>query len=320
MIETLRVQLVTPAMIGGATAGTCDSTRALRVPELRGLFRFWTRALGGDAFRELEERLWGSTTLGQRVTLRSIPTGDRVLEEHFLFPAKEAGARTRMSMMAPGVQFDLRFGLPRLREHERLLRQQLQAVVWTALHLGAVGRRSRRGYGSLQWVPGERDLLWDFLDGGFVPDRHLGSQASLKEYLQRGLTRVCSILGRPAAVAPAESRQSSSWFQLTTIDQVFVGRRLTARYDGQRGGMEDLIHGCGERGASAAESAQLGSPEPRLASPMSWRIYRLKNDDYVPVMTWSPRDGVTALTANTNMHKYLTQRLGFGKSLANLDL
>ncbi len=321
MIDHLEVELVSPAIIGGATPGHCDRPLALRPPELRGLFRFWTRALGGTDFRRLEEELWGSTRMGQRVTVRATSIGTPSLQNHALFPHKSGGGQTATDMVAPKARFHLQFRIPRLETSS--LRERLQAVVWTALHLGAVGRRSRRGYGSLQWAPKPGDLLTGFLEGGFDPGRDLQSDGTLAQYLERGLRRVGAILGRPAGGA----RTPSDWFELQTVDQVFVGRAHSASFDGMRNGMEEIIHGCGPfdaRSTNVAERRQLGGATSaeggRLASPMLWHVHRLENGQYVPVMTWSPRQGVTALTANTNMHDYLTQKLGFGKSLANFDL
>lgn len=338
MIERLEVQLVTPAMIGGATSRECDKPLTLRVPELRGMFRFWTRALGGAAFRTLEEELWGSTRVGQRVTLRTIPVPGGTPSARppgtFLFPHKRGAARTATDMINIGARLKLQFNVPTIDVthggRTEPLRVFLRAVVWTALHLGAVGRRSRRGYGSLQWVPTPQqgDLLTDFVEGGFDPGSDLASAVSLEAYLQRGLTKVCSILGSPAAGPPPAGRASSDWFQLQHVDQVFIGRQLTAAYNGRAAGdMEDIIHGCGPyngRSIDLAERSQLGRALPadggRLASPMLWHIFQLQGRDYVPVMTWSPRDGVTSLTQGTGMYAYLTQRLGFANSLAGRAL
>ena len=66
MIGHLVVELVTPAMIGGAEARKLDNPPTLRPPSLRGHLRFWSRALGGE---ELARELWGSVDTGQRVRL-----------------------------------------------------------------------------------------------------------------------------------------------------------------------------------------------------------------------------------------------------------
>ncbi len=320
MMEKLGVRLVSPAMIGGAVPRKCDDPPTLRVPELRGLLRFWTRALGGPGFRELEETLWGSTRVGQRVTIRATSVGGPAELRHPdqpLFPHKPRAESTPTQMIAPGAHFELRFGVPDLGP---AYRERLQAVVWTALHLGAVGRRSRRGYGSLQWLPRPGDLLTGFLETPFDPTTDLASETALQAYVLRGLTRVCSILGRPAVTVPPTARTSGNWFELRTVDQVFVGKALAAGYNGQPGGMEELIHGF-RRPTQDPESIQLGTiVGMRLASPMLWRVYHLTGGSFVPVMTWSPREGVNSLTPGTGMHGYLSRTLGFSLSLAGLPL
>lgn len=330
MIEHLHVKLISPAMIGGADPRNCDRPPTLRAPELRGIFRFWTRALGGTSFRPLEEKLWGSTQGGQGVTLRTINHAPTVRQ----FPLKTANGLTPTQMIAPGARFEIRFALPDFGTATRQFRERLQAVVWTALHLGGVGRRSRRGYGSLQWIPdSERgDLLTGFLDSSFDEERDLLDRDTLSAYLVRGLTRVSTALGGRPSVMPAPSARTScdDRFRLQTLDQIFVGAPLlvgplAASYDAPPGRMEDLIHGLREAvrfPGNPSESHQMGGAHPggRLASPMLWRVYRLTSGAFVPVMTWSPREGVTTVAAGSNMHTYLTGNLRFSHSLAGQPL
>lgn len=337
MIEHLHVKLISPAMIGGADPRNCDRPPTLRAPELRGIFRFWTRALGGTSFRALEEnraleeKLWGSTQGGQGVTLRTINHYAPTVRQ---FPVKTANGLTPTQMIAPGARFEIRFALPDLGTATRQFRERLQAVVWTALHLGGVGRRSRRGYGSLQWIPDSEhgDLLTGFLDSPIDDESDLLDRDTLSAYLVRGLTRVSAVLGGRPSVTPVPSARTSfdDRFRFETVDQVFVGAPLlvgplAASYDAPPGRMEHLIHGMREAvrfPGNLPETHQMGGAYPggRLASPMLWRVYRLTSGAFVPVMTWSPREGITTVAAGSNMHAYLTGTLRFSHSLAGQPL
>lgn len=332
MIYHLRVRLVSPILLGGSDSRAFDPSMVLRPPSIRGQLRFWTRALARGSHPDLEAELWGSTEarIGQRVSLvgaaqlwhgRKAATKRRAL-----FPPRPIS----LPMVDPsdvprGTSPDvvLRFRVPPSLVASTPGFSRLQAVVWTWLHLGTLGRRQRRGYGSLVWVPtaGPGDLLEGFVAAALEPQRDLANPSSLEKYLRDGLAQVERALGRPSATA---SRSSSSWFQLQTIDQVFVGSALTKRYDQQVDGMEDALHGIGgPRSTVPNEPDQLGrvGNGGRLASPMLWRVFPVAGDPargYIPVLTWSPYAGCTALTPGSVMYGRLHDELGFCRSLLPL--
>jgi hypothetical protein len=311
MIGHLVVELVTPAMIGGAVARQCDDPPSLRPPSLRGHLRFWSRALGGEA---LEKDLWGDEALGQRVRLLSVPRLSKEPREALLIPSK----RYKAQMVPPGDQVPLRFGIP-----QGLALDRLQAVLWTWLHLGTVGRRSRRGYGSLQWRPSQDDLLADWPP--LWPQHHLATKATLESYLKAGLTKVGAILGRPG------SGPRASGDTLTTLDQVFVGEELPGVWEAAGGpargvgeALESIVHGLNEiaRGTDPDRS-QLGSANPRLPSPILWRLFPVAGKPaFLPLMTWFPRNypGPPRLDRSGKVYDYLHNHLRFEKSLTGNDL
>ncbi len=225
-----------------------------------------------------------------------------------------------MEVLAAGQTTDLRFYMP--RSTDAALRGRLQAVVWTWLHLGAIGKRSRRGLGSLRWCPAKGDLLHDFI--GFSPAGDLTNKGRLEDYLSRGLRRVAEYFPTldarpPSAGAPlAPLRSKAGWFQLQTINQVFVGKPQPLAFDGLPGHMEDLLHGLNAAGRTRTEQNELGGVgAARLASPMMWRVFQLADGTHVPVMTWSPHD-VTTVSGPTAAH--LSAKLGFGVSLGGQPL
>lgn len=325
MIGHLVVELVTPAMIGGAIARECDNPPTLRPPSLRGHLRFWARALGGN---DLAQELWGEEQLGQRVRVLSTTTmASRGRRADLKKPVQAtllaaAGERrtTKADMIPPGDQVILRFAIP-----DGVPLGKLQAVLWTWLHLGTVGRRSRRGYGSLQWRPSEGDLLtgWPPL----WPTHHLRSPKTLADYLEAGLTKVASIF-------PKLNRdpRTNVVDELVTLDQVFVGKALPGTWEAsarptpnREKSLEQLVHGLNAdyRGPEP-DRAQLGSAKPRRQpSPMMWRLFPVAaGKAYVPVMTWFPTgyDPQSPVRIGADLFKYLNGALGFEKSLTGNDL
>lgn len=327
MIGHLVVELVTPAMIGGAEAKKCDNPPTLRPPSLRGHLRFWSRALGGEL---MEEELWGEEKIGQRVQILSVATmrsrGQKVdlkaPERATLLAATEQHGETRLDMIPPGDQVILRFGIP-----DSVPQDKLKAVLWTWLHLGTVGRRSRRGYGSLQWLPSEGDLLsdWPML----WPSR-LKSQKALEEHLEAGLSKVGSICPRPGR----QDRQETQ--SLDTLDQVFVGCKElpgkweadgSARWAREGESLESIVHGFNENARGAEpDRSQLGSAKPhRLPSPILWRFFPVPGKAaFRPVMTWLPTNygSITPVKLNRSgeVFRYLSSKFGFETSLTGNPL
>lgn len=315
MIGHLVVELVTPVMIGGAEARKLDSPPTLRPPSLRGHLRFWSRALGGE---ELAQELWGSVDTGQRVRILGAPRLTKSPKEALLIPSKNYKAW----MVPPGDQVILRFEVP-----DSVPRDKLEAVLWTWLHLGTVGRRSRRGYGSLQWRPSEGDLLagWPPL----WPSHHLKSNETLEKYLEAGLTKAGSICGRPGR----QDRQETQ--SLDTLDQVFVGRKeLHGQWEAAGGpargvgeSLESIVHGLNEkaRGDEPDDRRQLGSADPRLPSPILWRFFPVPGKAaFRPVMTWFPTgyepDVPVKLDPSRGVFKHLYEKFGFKTSLTGNGL
>lgn len=303
MITSVDVDLATPAMIGGSRTGELDAPAVLRPPSLRGALRFWTRALCGERPPALvEAELWGSIERGQGVAVLPASRLEKRAARR-LFPHRFA-ATTAVSDV--GSNGKIRFHL----SDERQLKT-LAAVVWTWIHLGTVGRRGRRGYGSLLWRPVDGDLLTTAGYAPLIRREVLAGTDELAGFLREGLARVQQQLEVPRTDA---DRMSHQFFRLDTLDQIFVGRRLDASYDGEVGGMEHLLHGLGLNGRGP-QSEEMGTPSPRLASPMLWRAYPALGGGYIPVLTWSPLHA-TQIARGSGMHSYLSNHLGFHESLA----
>lgn len=317
MIKKIKIRLASPSMIGGINPGNNDNPTVIRIPSLRGILRFWTRAIGGTNYVDVEKKLWGNIDSGQGV--RIIPI-NQVLHEvqHRLFP--EHVTRGLNPCPVNMIQLDQEVIVGFSFDDESIL-PLLQSVVWTWLHIGTIGRRSRRGYGSFLWIPTRNDLLLtnNMFSGITIND--LNIPTNLIQYLKNGLQIVERIMGHPSSTS---FRRTNNWFKIQTIDQIFVGRHLTAQYNSNIGGMEDLLHGFNNNpgGARGNCNDELGYARgySRLASPMLWRVFPVNRDltggsGYIPVMVWSPLRVTHVQTTITQLYNYFHNVLGFDNSL-----
>jgi hypothetical protein len=318
MIRTLLVERVTPVMIGGENDEQFDDPPTLRVPAIRAMLRFWTRAIAGPGFSTIEASLWGSTRIGQGISVlcaQKLPQPPR-LQMTIILPNPPHGAVPLDAVQEGGAPVRIRFRLPD-PTHQR----QLQAVVWTWLNLGTIGRRARRGYGSLQWVSSGRpdDLLEGFSEPR--PQAVWETPADLENHLRVGFAQVQAVFPPMAGGGPGPAARSTcTWFQVSTIDQIFVGRPLQGAYHKPGSQLEQDLHGMtiASRSTVPGEPREMGQPKPRLASPMMWRLFRAPGG-FIPVMTWSPI-GVPQISKMSGMYKYLNGKLGFDLSLAGNPL
>lgn len=166
----LDFEVLTPLFLGGA-----DQSAELRAPSIKGLLRFWYRAVD-PGFMDEEQRIFGGTTggAGQSPFLMRIESGPPKLARwqdfgvakfsqgtgrdtrngliYLGFPFQMRGNEERTAI-APGHGFSVRCLLPRTgadnTDSPLQLRRRLAAAWWLLGHLGGAGSRSRRGFGSL---------------------------------------------------------------------------------------------------------------------------------------------------------------------------
>jgi CRISPR type III-B/RAMP module RAMP protein Cmr1 len=159
-MQSLRVRLetVTPLFLAGADGETPE----LRPASFRGTLRFWLRALlgayVGDDFETLqreESRVFGSTDGSSPVVVRiiaregTIKQGNRQVLPH----------STQKKFTLPSFTEDSRFSLILSSRPGQQLPDEALAALLLMLNLGGVGKRSRRGFGSLQAVKVEPQEL-----------------------------------------------------------------------------------------------------------------------------------------------------------------
>lgn len=164
----LQLEILTPMFVSGAD----PSATELRAPSIRGELRYWFRALAGPrvnydpaALRTLEAVVFGSTSRASAFALRVTPTNlpvvhlQRALRPGVAYLAYgmtqyQQAARGQVLVrpaLAPGARATVWIRLRPDAAPE--LRAALLATLWTWGHLGGIGARTRRGYGSFCLAP-----------------------------------------------------------------------------------------------------------------------------------------------------------------------
>ncbi|MEM8862489.1 MAG: type III-B CRISPR module RAMP protein Cmr1, partial [Chloroflexota bacterium] len=158
MIKTIKLtlSLTTPIFMGDSNSRQLASE--IRVPSIRGQLRYWLRAaLGGKfgsdiaALLKREDQLMGSTGAGSMIRLRVYENPRRPLATapRAMLPHRQARSRNALSNEAfvEGGTIQLNVNLrPGLSE----LPEELAAALLLWLNFGGLGKRSRRGFGSLK--------------------------------------------------------------------------------------------------------------------------------------------------------------------------
>ena len=144
------IKVLTPVFLGGSNPRSLDNL--FRAPSIKGMLRFWFRAILGGVFnlrdtkklKEKEDMYFGSTKARSPFSIwaESISSSK---EDWYLLPHK---AKFPTLAWNPGSKFRVRLSIRRKVDH---IEEVLKDVFETWVLLGGIGKRSRRGYGSL-WV------------------------------------------------------------------------------------------------------------------------------------------------------------------------
>jgi CRISPR-associated protein Cmr1 len=168
---SVAIKVVTPILGGGSQPRTIDNVDVIRPAAVRGLLRFWWRALRAHEFTsaghlyEAESSLWGKaakdeggrSTVNIRIEVQQESENDhseiqlnKTLGAYALWPAREE--REKKTLL--GTQFRLTILAP--ADYETELRNTVRAWIL----FGGYGSRTRRGFGSITvtedahiWLP-----------------------------------------------------------------------------------------------------------------------------------------------------------------------
>ena len=180
---TLTYKLITPLFGGGAEPKKADPISTIRVPEIRGLLRFWWRATLVDHCSSLKEiseheaNLWGSSSQPSNVKVQ-------LLEVHYdevgSLPAYTVENRKPRSsdQIVPYATFPLQPEQDELRDpswkSEKVLKDvtftlkiqfpkgratEMENALWAWETFGGIGARTRRGFGALRLVKRDGEIV-----------------------------------------------------------------------------------------------------------------------------------------------------------------
>ncbi len=137
---TLNCEVITPMFLAGADGRTPE----LRPSSIKGMLRFWWRAMQGfDKITELHQKegeIFGGTDEGMgrsKFSLRIKKNDPPPKFKYYALPHKEM---VRLPAIKPGYAFKM------ITDAD----EQIQNLIEIASFLGGLGKRSRRGFGAFQ--------------------------------------------------------------------------------------------------------------------------------------------------------------------------
>jgi CRISPR-associated protein Cmr1 len=214
----VQLRLVTPAFCGGAEARQVDPITPIRPSSVRGSLRWWFRAaVAAQLWPASKGRADQKQMLDQLHDLESLlfgaVRGDALASAIALLPAE--GVLKAVDFPAPdqvrsrGVRY-LGYGLfeggqptvldaahtvftqpIRLRPRAKNLGDVVAATVWLWAHLGGLGARTRRGWGSLELLD-LGGLPW----AGPPPGALLADPTAVRAHLVKGITEAGAVFSR----------------------------------------------------------------------------------------------------------------------------
>ena len=247
----LNLEIVTPMFLHGPH----NEILELRPPPFKALFRYWWRAIVGetneDVLREREGNLFGNTKKRSPILVRIPPVLSLSTADYPPLPQNPNFVR---NAYLPNGEFNLTLTAPQLSQYEK--------IAEISFLLGGVGNRSRRGFGSIRYQQG-----WSFQN---VSD--------LEQKVYQTLD----------GIVPRRFHQSGNTIQIDTTIPVPAYPVIKAIYFGQtlRNDVNSLLKRIGQVTSDERANGNdaVGSPDPRMASPLIVRVHRIDNE-FVPIVT-----------------------------------
>lgn len=140
--ETIKCKTITPLLLTGADGRTPE----LRPPSIKGMMRFWWRAVNGhlslEELKTQESYLFGASNEKVGKSKIRIRTQSEQLKQinYFMLPHRDA---IRVSCISPDQDLSII-----LSSYSNI--QVYRDILNLCLILGGFGKRSRRGFGSLE--------------------------------------------------------------------------------------------------------------------------------------------------------------------------
>ncbi|MCA9962959.1 MAG: type III-B CRISPR module RAMP protein Cmr1 [Anaerolineales bacterium] len=194
----LVIEITTPIFLGGSDARQLATL--VRIPSIRGQVRYWLRAVlgrrvGNDvaALKTAENNLMGHTGASSLVRFQ-VQEGKQLLEtaDRYMLPHRQSGNKIMSETFAEKQRFLLSI-TP--RPGLKTIPDEILAALLLWLNLGGLGKRARRGYGSLRCV--RATAATDDVSPDKLALFTVKSEETLSDYLSR-------VLGWVQAAMPAQ--------------------------------------------------------------------------------------------------------------------
>lgn len=315
----VNLQLDSPLLMGGAS-NDLETSGVIRGPSLRGLLHSFGRAFLGymcgsstdqlKLVRILEETLLGAAgdSKGPGNTFR-IANREAKLKRSASYPTvpKHSGKEHRTGAVKgfePGQNSQIELTVPRrsLDANPHFF-AALESIVWLSLSLGSVGKRSRRGYGSLS-IQSMRfteigcepqgtdfpvfDRLFD--DGDLAGRLKNGiglATDRMRAWIQDEMTHNPRLAKLTGELTPQNS-PVDKFYQFGGLGQVFVGTP-EADYLQVMKHFNKVCHDLSsDDDHRRIYQDFIGNANPRLASPVWLRVFQVAENRFVGVITFSP--------------------------------
>jgi len=337
----LRMKVVTPLFMGGA-----DNTQAeLRPSSIKGLLRFWWRAIqppevinsvavkeqankakGAKDIPEIvkkESKIFGGAGKDQgqsRVHIRIVKLQDPSIEAYrgkreqvgiTYLGYGVANSQSNRKAIMPGYEFEVQISLRDLTPSEE---EEVMDALWCMTHLGGMGSRSRRGFGSVvatRDIYKSKDELVQAIkvkldrirqrsqDQGGLPDYTaitkntrvyiLGPENSWEKALDKvGVLLSQYRLGTRGQLA--QIRRPQDFITETQEVKALASRGECPQKPPPRAvfGLPHNYFFISTRQNVQTEAELQGTKITRRASPLFIHIHQLASNQYVPVVSFIP--------------------------------
>ncbi|HDH91494.1 MAG TPA: type III-B CRISPR module RAMP protein Cmr1 [Candidatus Aenigmarchaeota archaeon] len=187
----LELEAVTPIFIAGADQRNIEN-EGLRPPSLRGLMRWWFRAIMGSMtsiknLKMLEDRIFGSTNQKSAIRVTSVtnakPSTINIPNSlRYLWFSIQLQRRQNQRLQCYPEKS--KFHVTIYSEDKNVL-NIVSGCLWTLIYLGGIGSRMRRGAGSLKVVKIFGDTPYRFIfEGKTVVDAKKFIEINLKKIFE----------------------------------------------------------------------------------------------------------------------------------------
>jgi len=148
-----KCEIVTPLLMHGANSKKAE----LRSPSIKGIMRFWWRAIHGnlnlEKLKEKEAEIFGDTS---KKSSFSMKINSLNLKKYEFNPLPHKNINFKIEGYKPNQKFDIVFSGTDL--------DIIKDIFELATILGGFGQRARRGFGSIRIVDNDEDFNIDYIN------------------------------------------------------------------------------------------------------------------------------------------------------------